>query len=153
MMRSINGMGLQLIKEFEGFKSKPYPDPATKSKPYTIGYGSTYYEDNTLVTLQDKPITEERASILLKHLLDTKFCPQVEKLIKVAVTDNQYAAVVSFAYNCGLQNLKESTLLRCLNAKNFSDAGNEFLRWDKAAGKVMPGLTRRRVAERALFLA
>ena len=151
-MHSINDLGLQLIKEFESFQSKPYPDPATHAKPFTIGFGSTYYEDGTPVTLQDKPITEERASQLLKHLLDTKFCPAIEKMIKVKVTNNQYAACVSLAYNIGLGNFQNSTVLRCLNAKNWTDAADAFLLWNKANGRIMNGLVRRREAERALFL-
>jgi len=143
-------MGIQLIKEFEGFRSKPYLDAV--SKP-TIGYGSTFYENNTPVKMSDPAIDETRATQLLKNKLNTEFCPGVEKAVTSKLTDNQFAACVCFAYNVGLGNLKQSTLLRCLNAKNYKDAAGEFLRWNKAGGIVLPGLTRRREAERLLFLA
>lgn len=148
-MRSINQAGLDLIKVSEGFRSKPYLDAV--SKP-TIGYGATFYKDGKAVTMKDNPITEEEASKLLNDLLNTEFCPKVEKLIKVQVTDNQFSAIVSFAYNVGLGNLQNSTLLRCLNAKNYKDAADEFLKWNKAGGIQLPGLVKRRQAERALFL-
>lgn len=148
-MRSINQDGLQLIKDFEGFKSEPYLDAA--SKP-TIGYGCTHYEDGITVTMNDNSINEERASELLQNLLNNEFCPKVEKLLNVKVNDNQFSAIVCFAYNVGIGNLLQSTLLRCLNAMNYTDASNEFQRWNKAGGIVLPGLVRRRAAEKALFL-
>lgn len=148
MSRQINDAGLALIKQYEGFKSEPYLDAV--SKP-TIGFGSTFYADGTPVTMQDSPIDEDTASQLLQDLLDKNFCPKVESLIKVTVNDNQYSAIVCFAYNVGLGNLQQSTLLRCLNAKNWKDAANEFMRWNHAGGKVLAGLTARRKAESELF--
>jgi GH24 family phage-related lysozyme (muramidase) len=150
MSRKINIAGLQLIKEFEGFRSKPYLDAVGVP---TIGYGNTSYEDGTKVKMSDKAIDETRASQLLQNKVDDEFGPGVEKLVKVQINDNQFSALVSFAYNLGLHNLSQSTLLRCLNAKNYKDAADEFLRWNKAGGIVLPGLTRRREAERLLFLA
>jgi lysozyme len=151
-MRKINKAGLDLIKSFEGFSSKPYPDPGTGAEPYTIGYGSTYYEDHTKITMQDSPISEDRALQLLEFEVNEK-ATAVEKLVKVQLNDNEFAALVSFAYNCGIGNLTSSTLLKLLNANADKTAvGDQFLKWDHAAGKVMAGLTRRRQAERSLFL-
>lgn len=149
-MPTFNDAGLQLIKSFEGFKPQPYLDAV--SKP-TVGFGSTFYEDGTPVKMSDPDIDEQRASDLLLNVLNTDFCPRVEALIKVPVNDNQYSAIVCFAYNVGIGNLEQSTLLRCLNAYNYNDAASEFLRWNKARGMVLPGLTRRREAEKALFLS
>jgi lysozyme len=152
-MRKVNKAGIDLIKGFEGFSSKPYPDPGTGAKPFTIGYGTTIYEDGKEVTMQDPYISEERAIQLLEHDV-IKFSNSVEKLVKISINDNEFAALVSFAYNCGIGNLTSSTLLKLLNANADKTAiGDQFLRWDKAAGKVMAGLTRRRQAERSLFLA
>lgn len=148
-MRSINPEGLALIKEFEGFRGKPYLCPA--SKP-TIGYGATHYADGHPVTMKDAPISQDQASLLLQQLLNEEFIPKVEKLIKVPVTDNQFSAIVCFAYNLGIGNLQQSTLLNCLNHKNYNDAAEQFPKWNKAGGQVLPGLVRRRDAEKALFL-
>ena len=147
-MRKINKAGLNLVKTFEGLSLKPYKCPADK---VTIGYGTTYYEDNTKVTMQDPPISEDRALQLLEVHINA-FCSKVEKLIQVPVTDNQFAALVSFAYNLGAGALGGSTLIKKLNAKDYSGAAEEFEKWNKAGGSVLAGLTRRRQAEKALFL-
>jgi lysozyme len=149
-MRTINQQGLELIKSFEGFKSAPYLDSV--SKP-TIGYGSTFYEDGSKVTMRDQPIDEDRASQLMANKLNSEFCPGVEKLVKVKVSNNEFAAMVCLAYNIGLGNFAQSTVLRCMNALNRADAAHAFTLWNKAGGVVLPGLTRRRQAEMALFLA
>lgn len=149
-MATFNDKGLQLIKSFEGFRSAPYLDSV---KIPTIGYGMTHYPDGTTVTMKDSPIDESTASNLLNKLIHTEFAPQVATLIKVPITDNQFSACVSFSYNVGVKNFKNSTLLRCINNKNPKDAANEFLRWNKANGIVLAGLTRRRQSEKALFEA
>ncbi|HAK9115445.1 TPA: lysozyme, partial [Salmonella enterica] len=77
----------------------------------------------------------------------------VSRLVKVKLTQGQFDALVSFAYNLGARTLSSSTLLRKLNAGDYAGAADEFLRWNKAGGKVLNGLTRRREAERALFLS
>jgi len=151
MSRQINDAGLALIKNAEGFRSNAYPDPATKAEPYTIGYGSTHYQDGTLVTMKDNPIDEPTASQLLKDLLNAEFCPKVEALLTVNVNDNQFAALCSLSYNIGIGNFKQSTVLRCTNFKNWQDAADSFLLWNKANGKVMPGLVARRQAESNLY--
>ncbi|EAA7932780.1 lysozyme, partial [Salmonella enterica subsp. enterica] len=77
----------------------------------------------------------------------------VSRLVKVRLTQGQFDALVSFAYNLGARTLSTSTLLRKLNAGDYAGAADEFLCWNKAGGKVLKGLTRRREAERALFLS
>ena len=145
----INDLGLQLIKTFEGFRSAPYTDMVGH---VTIGYGTTFYADGSPVTMDDSPIDEPTASALMQTKLNTEFCPGVTKLITVTVTDNQFSAMICLAYNIGLGNFTQSTVLRCNNARNWQDAAQSFLLWNKAGGEVMPGLTRRRQAESTLYL-
>ena len=85
-----------------------------------------------------------------QDLLNT--CRDVASLVKVTISDNQFAALVSFAFNVGSTALKNSSLLKKLNAKDYAGAANEFAKWNKGGGKVLAGLTRRREAERQLFL-
>jgi len=140
--------GLNLIKRFEGLSLKPYLCPA---KIPTIGYGNTFYEEGTKVAMDDKPITIKRAEMLLKLIVD-KFAIGVEKVLKVPLEQNQFDAVVSFSYNVGLGSLKSSTLLKKINDGKFLEASKEFGRWNKANGKILDGLTKRREAERLLFI-
>ncbi|EII8817445.1 lysozyme, partial [Salmonella enterica] len=138
-------------KEFEGCSLKAYPDPGTGGDPWTIGYGWTHSVDGKPV----KPgmmIDEATAERLLKTGL-VGYENDVSKLVKVKLTQGQFDALVSFAYNLGARTLSSSTLLRKLNAGDYAGAADEFLRWNKAGGKVLNGLTRRREAERALFLS
>lgn len=141
----INNAGVELIKSFEGLKLTAYPDPATGGDPWTIGYGTT--GPNVKKGLK---ITEAQAKDWLIEDIN-KFADGVDKLVTVRINENQKAALTSFAYNVGLGNLKSSTLLRLVNAGDFKGAQAQFARWNKAAGKVMAGLTRRRAAEAALF--
>jgi lysozyme len=147
-MRAINQAGLNLIESFEGCVLHPYLDSV---KIPTIGIGTTVYPDGKKVTMNDPPITKDQAYAFLKDHMD-KDCVKVEQLVKVVVNDNQFAALVSFAYNCGTAALASSTLLKRLNAGEYQKAADEFLKWDHAGGVVVKGLTRRRQAERALFL-
>ena len=142
----VSSKGLELIKEFEGFSSTAYLCSAKKA---TIGYGNTFWEDGTPVKIGDQ-ISKERAETLLKHVVDN-FSVAVEVDIKIEVTQNQFDALVSLAYNIGLGAFKNSTLLRQLNRGNFVDASHEFLRWNKSNGKPLLGLTRRREREKLLF--
>ena len=142
----VSNKGLELIKEFEGFSSVAYLCSAKKA---TIGYGNTFWEDGTPVKIGDQ-ISKERAETLLKHVVDN-FSVAVEVDIKIEVTQNQFDAMVSLAYNIGLGAFKNSTLLRQLNRGNFVGASQEFLRWDKSNGKPLLGLTRRREREKLLF--
>ncbi len=142
--------GLDLIKEFESFKSKPYLCPSQKA---TIGFGSTYYPDGKKVTLQDKEITEEKAFEILEYIANKDFGSNINKVVKVKLNQNQFDALVSFTYNLGNGNLQQSTLLKKVNNNDFIGASLEFEKWNKAGGKVLSGLTKRRTAEKELFLS
>ena len=144
----LNDKGYNLIKEFEGLRLKPYLCSAGVP---TIGYGNTFYENGTKVKLTDAPITKERAETLFKALAD-KFAVKVVPLIKKPITQNQFNALVSFAYNVGVTALQNSTLLKLVNNNpNDSNIAKEFLKWNKAGGKVVNGLTNRRIKESALY--
>ncbi|HTH53547.1 MAG TPA: lysozyme [Edaphobacter sp.] len=134
--------GLELTKQFEGCELTAYQDQVGV---WTIGYGHTGTDVKKGLT-----ITEEQASTLLAA--DVSWAVTcVNKSVKVAVNQNQFDAMVDFVFNLGCASFGQSTLLRLLNAGNFSDAAKEFLRWNRAGGKVVAGLTRRRQAEMALF--
>ncbi|QHJ80311.1 MAG: hypothetical protein [Bacteriophage sp.] len=143
--------GLALIKQSEGFRGNAYPDPATGGKPYTIGNGTTVYPSGMPVKLGDK-VTEQQADSYLRNDVK-KFEAAVSNAVKVKLTQGQFDALVSFTYNLGPANMASSTLIKKMNAGDVKGAADEFLRWNKAAGKVMAGLTTRRAAERALFLS
>lgn len=145
----ISENGLNLIKDFEGFSSTPYLCPAGIP---TIGYGSTYHEDGTKVTLKDKPITEERATELLEFVANKTFSENINKVVKVPLNQNQFDALVSFAYNIGNKNFNWSTLLKKLNLSDYIGASQEFGRWNQANGKILNGLVLRRQKEKELFL-
>ena len=148
-MRRVNKAGIDLIKSFEGLFLKPYLDPIQIP---TIGYGTIQYENGNKVTMKDPAITEARAVELLQWEVDMK-AAAVEKMCKVQLNDNEFAALSSFSYNVGSSALEKSTLMKLLNAGTDRAAvADQFLRWDKAGGKQLPGLTRRRQAERSLFL-
>ena len=140
--------GVALIKQFEGFSAKPYLCPAGVP---TIGYGATYYPDGKRVTMADRPVSEADATAMLRSML-ASYEAGVSRYVLVPVTQGQFDALVSFAYNLGLSALKSSTLLRLLNARDYAGAAAQFARWNRAGGKVLPGLTRRREAERKLFV-
>ena len=137
-----------IIKECEGFSSKPYLCPAGIP---TIGYGSTRYEDGRRVTMQDAPISQSQAEIILFSTLDKEYSPAVNRYVQVPLTQCQFDALVDFAYNCGTQNLRTSTLLKLLNAGDFAGASVQFDKWVRGGGKVLPGLVKRRRIERELF--
>ena len=140
--------GLNLIKEKEGLRLKPYLCSAGVA---TIGYGSTMYADGRKVTLKDAAITEPQALELLANTLG-KYEKAVNDYVKVTLTQNEFDALVSFTYNLGAGNLLSSTLLKKLNAGDKAGAANQFEVWNKAGGKVLQGLVTRRAAEKALFL-
>lgn len=141
--------GLELIKKSEGFSSTPYLCPA---KIPTIGYGNTYYEDGTKVTLNDKPIDRIRAEQLLEFIANKTFSNNINKVVNVILNQNQFDALVSFCYNLGNGNFNNSTLLKKINMSDFKGASLEFQKWNKAGGKELAGLTKRRLAEKELFL-
>ncbi len=139
---TINQDGVNLIKSFEGLYLDAYLDPVGV---WTIGYGHTegVYEGMT--------ITEAEAEELLRKDL-AEFEAAVSEAVQVSLNDNQFSALVSFTFNLGAGSLFESTLLKLLNQGDFQGAADQFPRWNKAGGQELPGLTRRRKAERALFL-
>jgi lysozyme len=139
---NISQTGIKLIMRFEGCRLTAYKDPVGI---LTIGYG------HTGDVRSGQTITQVQADDLLKQDV-TKFATGVAVLIKVPVNQNQFDALVSFAYNCGLGALKTSTLLSLVNKKDFKGAADEFEKWIHAGGKVLKGLVSRRKAEKALFL-
>lgn len=141
----INDEGLDILKQFESLALKAYPDPGSADgHPYTIGYGHTGN-----VHMGDV-INEDQADLFLRDDV-AKFEQGVSDMVKVSLTDNQFSALVVFAFNVGLGSLHSSTLLKLLNASDFDGAAAQFLRWNKNNGVVMNGLTRRRQAEKDLF--
>jgi len=146
-----NAAGLSLIRQAEGLRLRAYPDPGTGGDPWTIGIGTTVYPDGRKVQRGDT-CTPQQADEYLAHDLQG-FERDVAAMVTVPLTGNQFAALVSLAYNVGAPALRSSTLLRLLNAGDYAGAANQFLRWNRAAGRVLPGLMRRRAAERDLFLS
>lgn len=143
----ISDAGLELIKSFEGCKLEAYPDPGTGGDPWTIGVGHTGPE-----VVPGLTITQERADELLREDL-AKFEACVGSAVGQHVTEPEFAACVSLAFNIGCAAFTKSTLARKIRDGDPEGAAQEFLRWDKAGGKQMAGLTRRRGAERDLFLS
>ena len=136
-----------LIKEFEGCKLVAYQCSAGR---WTIGYGNTFWEDGRPIKPGDR-ITQERAEKLLDIILKD-FSDRIEKTIKTILTENQKSALLSFTYNVGIANLQKSTLLKKVNFNpNDPTIRLEFMKWNKAGGKVLNGLTRRREAEANLY--
>lgn len=139
---------IKLVKEFEGFFSKPYLCPANVP---TIGYGTIIYPNGKKVTLQDKPCTELEAIEWMRFELNQK-AKEVDAMTTDSVNQYQFDALVSFAYNCGSNALKNSTLLKRVNINpNDPTITDAFLMWNKANGKVLNGLTRRRKREAELY--
>jgi len=135
---------LTIIKSFEGLRLKAYQDIGGR---WTIGYGSTGPGIEPGVTW-----TEIEALQRLQQDVQT-FIQGVMNLIKVPISDNQLAALTSFAYNLGLPDLKRSGLLRLLNQGKYREASDQFLLWDKVGSYTSDGLAKRRRAERTLFLS
>lgn len=144
-----------LIKPFEGYHKKlpdggckAYPDPGTNGAPWTIGYGSTGKDitKDTVWTL------EQAEAHLTEHI--QYFAANLLKISPVLATveTRRFAAIISFAYNCGLGNYRISTLRKKVEEKNWTEAAEQILKWNKAAGRVLPGLTRRRKAESLMLL-
>lgn len=151
MIMKIGQKGLQLIKDFEGWYSRPYLDPVGIP---TIGYGFTYYlPGRRRVTMQDMPLTRAAGDRMLADIL-SYYENDVLRLVKRPLRQQQFDALVSFAYNLGATNLNKSTLLKKINMdpedKRIAD---EFMKWDKAGGKVLSGLVRRRAAEAKLYFS
>ena len=145
---NIGAKGLSLIKSFEGFESAAYLEPVNIP---TNGYGATYYQDGTPVRMGDPPISESQALDLLAFQV-RRYADAVARYVQVPLAQEEFDALTSFTFNLGPEALRRSTLLRKLNAGDYIGAADEFPKWNMAGGRVYPGLTRRRMAERALFL-
>jgi lysozyme len=147
-MRKINAAGLKLIKEFEGRKLAAYRDSVGV---LTIGYGHTSMAGPPDVTPGLK-ISQYEAEEILAHDLG-KYELAVARAVKVPLSDNQFAALVSLCFNIGPGAFAKSSLVRYLNARDYDEARAQFVRWNKAGNplRVLAGLTRRRLAEAALF--
>jgi len=144
MAKQINDAGIALVCKFEGLKLDAYPDPGTGGDPWTIGYGHTGPDVHPGLTItKDKAVALMRGDLAVAEAFVVHVAP--------TATDNQFAALVSFAFNCGRQNLKTSTLLKKHNKADYAGAAKEFGKWINAAGKPMKGLIRRRAAEAALY--
>lgn len=137
-----------LCLRFEGLYLRPYLCPAGVA---TIGVGATFYEDGTRVSLRDPPITRERALQLLRWHILQRFLPATRRLCPGADTPGRLAALVDFAFNLGEGNLRASTLRRKVNAGAWDEVPAQFMRWNKAGGRTLAGLTRRRSAEVGLL--
>ena len=142
--------GIELIKKYEGFESKPYNCPAGVP---TIGYGATYYPNGDRVRLSDSPISEERAEELLGDMLGS-YESAVNRYAVSDINQNQFDALVSFAYNLGNGALKSSTLLKKVNANPCDEnITYQFNRWVKAGGRTLRGLVKRRAEEAELYFS
>lgn len=147
---------ISIIAEFEGCLKPiggglfaPYPCPANVP---TLGVGTTVWPDGRKVSLRDAPINREKCEELLAFDIGRRYAPGVDSLKLPWKHENMRSACISFAYNVGTGGFKRSTLAHFIKNKEYEKAANEFLKWNRGGGRVLNGLTRRRVAERKLFL-
>lgn len=150
-MRKIPQQAIDIVCQFEGCELTAYPDPATKQDPWTIGYGHTGSE-----VVPGLTITKEKAIELLTQ--DLEHCASViqRTLPKTKLSDNQFSAICSLIFNIGSGNFRASSVFKALAMSKYKEAAEAILLWDKARDSkgvkiVLPGLTRRRKAEKALF--
>ena len=137
--------GLQAIREFEGLRLEAYPDPASGGEPITVGFGHTGG-----VKLGDKITLEEAEAFLMG---DVAVCQDaINHCVNVPLTEGQLWALTSFAFNLGVDALKNSTLVKFLNDGDYLAAADQFPRWIFAGGKPMTGLISRRATERSMFM-
>jgi lysozyme len=143
----VNKLGIDMMHHFEGCRLQAYQCSA---KVWTIGWGNTYYQDKRPVK-QGDVITQAQANELFEMVMN-EFAIEVRRALTKELNENQFSALVCFAYNVGIGNLKKSTLLRKANINpNDETIAGEFAKWNKAGGKVLNGLTRRRLAEADLY--
>lgn len=143
----ISNVGINLISSFEDTRLKAYDDGVGV---WTIGIGTTVYPSGNKVKQGDTCTLDQAKSYFKQDL--AKFEKTVNDSVKVSLSQNQFDALVSLAYNIGSSAFKDSTLLKKLNKIDYQGAADQFPLWNKAKGKILNGLTRRRAAERALFL-
>lgn len=138
----ISDLGIELIKKHEGLRLDPYRDVAGY---WTVGYGH-------LITDGDmKSISPEEAESILRNDLE-KAEKCVINGVKTPLSQAEFDALVSFVFNVGCQAFRNSTMLRLINRGEMDDAADQFLRWNRAGGRVVKGLINRRIAEREHFL-
>ncbi|WP_340616469.1 lysozyme [Xenorhabdus entomophaga] len=142
----ISENGINKLKSYEGLKLKAYPDPATGAEPWTIGYG------HTKGVKPGQVITAQQAEAFLHQDL-LPIYDAIHRLVKVSLTQGQFDALCSFIFNLGIGNFTYSTLLKKLNAGDYQGAAREFLKWDRANGREIPDLLRRRESEQQTFLS
>lgn len=143
--------GRAAITAREGLRLQAYPDPATKGEPYTIGVGHTSAAGPPKVKVGMRITAAESDAILARDLADVE--RTVNAKVKVPLSQSQFDALVSLVFNIGGGAFASSTLLKKLNAGDYDGAADQFLRWNKVKGRVVKGLTTRRIAERKQFLA
>lgn len=144
--RQINERGIALVKHFESLRLTAYRDEVGV---WTIGWGHTGLQHKDGTVYEGRTISVEKAEELLRYDMH-QFESRVSTFVKVSITDDQFSALVSFDFNTG--GLPKSTTLRKLNAGDDDGAADALLMWNKADGKELKGLTRRRMSERNLFL-
>ena len=143
-----------LVKPFEGYAYRlpngdcqSYPDPGTGGDPWTIGWGTTGPSIiKGLIWTQNRAEVAQQEHLIYFTTALLKLSPSL-----ISVQDRKLAALISFVYNCGLGNYRISTLKKRVDSKDWNSAATEILKWNKAAGRVMPGLTKRRMAEAMLL--
>ena len=145
----MNKIAIALIKRFEGCRLKPYLCPAGIA---TIGYGSTRYPNGRRVTMQDEPISEEKAEVFLYYIV-TRIAYSIFKLCPILLTEDRgkQASIIDFVYNLGTGNLKASTLRRRINEGNWDEAAHELRKWIYGGGRRLRGLVIRRNVEARFF--
>jgi lysozyme len=149
-VKKILDAGVPLIKKWEGFSATPYLCSAGVP---TIGWGNTFYENGVMVTLSDPPITRSYADSLFLGLVKSKYLPEVLKACPTFVDETQAGAILSWTYNLGVASLRGSTMRKYILLQDWEEAASQLLKWNKAKGKVVLGLTRRRADEAKLFLS
>lgn len=137
---------LRLTKQCEGCRLVAYPDPATGGAPWTIGYGQTGPDIHEGLVW-----TQRQADDALESTLNT-VQGAIKGTIKYKISQNQLDALTDLAYNIGVHNFATSTLLQYVNQGKLGSAAAQFAVWNRANGKVMPGLVKRRSLERDLFV-
>ena len=158
---NVGGKGIALVKLFEGCRAKPYRCPAAL---WTVGYGKLMYPDQALLKMPERmayPLRAEDDRIFTRIEIDDLLAHElgttgkgVARLCPAAVgNQGQFDALVSFAFNCGLGALQRSSLRAAFNRGDLDVAADGFMKWTKAGGRELPGLVRRRTAERALFMS
>jgi lysozyme len=151
MNKTISAAGLQFICDMEGFRGEPYGDAGAGVA--TIGYGTTAYPDGTRVTIDDAKVTKETARGYLQAHIDAHITPYLNKTF-ATLRQEQFDALCSLIYNIGATAFDGSSLKKAI----LAGAGKEeitadFCKWNKAGGKVLPGLERRRKSEAAVFFS